>query len=73
MSLDRSSDALLIASLARLWPHREHESSAVAGLLCRTGIHFWRRLETSQLAPRRNVRFCFWCSKIKLDGVIHNP
>lgn len=58
MSVDRSADAVLIASLARLWPHREHESTAVAGLLCRTGIHFWRRLETSQLAPRRNVRFC---------------
>ena len=71
--LERSPDVSLIASLARLWPNREHESNAVAGLLCRVGIHYWRRLDTSQLAPGRDVRFCFWCSKIELDGVIHNP
>jgi hypothetical protein len=73
MNLDRSADSSLIASLARLWPHREHESSAVAGLLCRAAIHYWRRLDTSHIAPGRDVRFCFWCSKIELDGVIHNP
>ncbi len=73
MNSERSPDASLIASLARLWPNREHESSAVAALLCRIGVHYWRRLDTSQLAPGRNVRFCFWCSKIELDGVIHNP
>ena len=37
MNLERGPDASLIASLARLWPNREHESSAVAGLLCRIG------------------------------------
>ena len=73
MDNDRNRDAPLIASLARLWPNREHESSAIAGLLCRAGIHYWRCLDTSQLAPGRDVRFCFWCSKIKLDRVIHNP
>ena len=73
MNSEHSPDAPLIASLARLWPNREHESSAVAGLLCRVGVHYWRRLDTSQLAPGRDVRFCFWCSKIELDGIIHNP
>jgi hypothetical protein len=73
MNLDRSADASLIAAMVRLCPHREHEASAVAGLLCRAGIHYWRCLDTSQLAPGREVRFCFWCSKIKLDGVIHDP
>ena len=68
-----SCDAELAASLARLWPNREHEASAVAGLLCRTGIHYWRRLDLAELAPGRNVRFCFWCSKIEIDGIVHTP
>jgi hypothetical protein len=68
-----SSDAELASSLARLWPHREHESSAVTGLLCRVGIHYWRQLDLADIAPNRNVRFCFWCSDIKIDGVIHTP
>lgn len=69
----RSSDAELATSLARLWPNREHESSAVAGLLCRLGVHLWRRLDLAELAPGRDIRFCFWCSKIEVDGVIHTP
>ena len=73
MTKDDSSDAALVASLARLWPNREHEASAVTGLLCRLGIHHWRRLDTSKLAPERDVRFCFWCSKVELDGAIHTP
>jgi hypothetical protein len=68
-----SSDAELAVSLARLWPNREHEASAVAGLLCRVGVHYWRRLDLAELAPKRDVRFCFWCSKIEIDGVIHTP
>ena len=73
MNVERSPDASLIDSLARLWPNRQHESNAVTGLLCRVGIHHWRRLDTSLLAPGRDVRFCFWCSKIELNGVIHYP
>ena len=68
-----SCDAELAVSLARLWPNREHEASAVAGLLCRTGIHYWRRLDLAELAPGRDVRFCFWCSKIEIDGIVHTP
>ena len=68
-----ASDAELAASLARLWPNREHEASAAAGLLCRMGVHYWRRLDLTDLAPNRNVRFCFWCSKVKIDGVIYTP
>jgi hypothetical protein len=66
-----SFDAELAMSLARLWPHREHESSAVTGLLCRAGVHHWRRLDLTDIAPNRSVRFCFWCSNIEIDGVIH--
>jgi hypothetical protein len=67
------TDAELVASLARLWPNREHEAIAVAGLLCRVGIHYWRRLDLAELAPNRDVRFCFWCSKIEIDGTVHTP
>ena len=67
------SDEEVVASLARLWPNREHEAIAVAGLLCRVGIHYWRRLDLSEFAPNRDVRFCFWCSKIELDGKVHTP
>jgi hypothetical protein len=73
MNTKSSSDAELAVSLARLWPNREHEASAVAGLLCRVGIHYWRRLDLTDHAPNRNVRFCFWCSKIEIDGTVHTP
>jgi hypothetical protein len=62
-----SCDAELAISLSRLWPNREHEASAVAGLLCRLGIHYWRRLDLTDLAPSRDIRFCFWCSKVEID------
>jgi hypothetical protein len=73
MNNSSSSDAELAVSLARLWPNREHEASALAGLLCRVGVHYWRRLDFAELASKRDVRFCFWCSKIEIDGVIHTP
>lgn len=71
MIAENSPDAALVASLACLWPNREHELSAVAGLLCRVGIHYWGRLDISKLAPGRDVRFCLWCSQVELDGVVH--
>jgi hypothetical protein len=73
MTIRSSSDAELAASLARLWPNREHEANALAGLLCRTGLHYWRHLDLTDHAPNRNVRFCFWCSKVEIDRVIYTP
>jgi hypothetical protein len=73
MFTENSSDAELASSLARLWPNREHESSALASLFCRMGIHSWRQLDLTDIAPNRKVRFCFWCSDIKIDGVIYTP
>lgn len=67
------SDSELASALARLWPNREHESSAVASLLCRIGVHYWRQLDLTEFTPHRNIRFCFWCSNIKIDGTIHKP
>jgi hypothetical protein len=67
------ADATLIASLAKLWPHRAHESNAIKSLFCSIGLHRWRQLDLSELHPEKEVRFCFWCSKIKVDGIIHDP
>ena len=69
----RPADPALIASLARLWPHREHESNAVKNLFCCAGLHRWRQLDLSELHPERDVWFCFSCSKIKVDGIIYDP
>jgi hypothetical protein len=68
-----SPDAALAGRLAKMWPHREHEASAVAGILCRLGIHFWRRLDVEDMVPGRKVRFCFWCTKVSIDGVHYEP
>jgi hypothetical protein len=67
-----ASDSELAARVAKLWPHREHEASSVLGLLCRAGLHRWRRLDLVILIPNREVLHCFWCSKVKIDGVIHD-
>jgi hypothetical protein len=73
MAYEHPSDSELAVSLARLWPHREHESSAVKNLFCLVGMHRWRQLDLSKLYPRKEVRYCFWCSKIRIDGVIYQP
>jgi len=73
MGSQDAADAELAKSLARLWPNREHESSAPASLLCRIGIHRWRKLDLTDIAPNRNIRFCFWCSNIEIDGATYNP
>jgi hypothetical protein len=67
------SDAELATALAKLWPHREHESSALKSFFCRAGLHRWRQLDLEQLVPKRKVDYCFWCSKIRIDGVIFDP
>ena len=67
------ADAALIASLAKLWTHREHESNAIKNLCFTVGMHRWRALDLSQLHPGKDVRYCFWCSKIEVDGVIYEP
>jgi hypothetical protein len=69
----RSGDVALVASLAKLWPHREHESSAVKNLCCCVGLHRWKQLDLSELYPGKEVRYCFWCAKIRVDGVVFTP
>lgn len=65
-------DAELAVRAARLWPNREHEASSVLGLLCRVGLHRWRRLDLAALAPDKEIVHCFWCSKVKVDGVVYD-
>ena len=65
-------EAELAARVARLWPHRKHEASSVFGLLCRLGLHRWRQLDLETLIPGKNIFHCFWCSNVKIDGVIYD-
>jgi len=57
---------------AKLWPNRKHEASSLLGLLCHLGLHRWRRLNLAHLMPNKNVLHCFWCSKVKVDGVVYD-
>jgi hypothetical protein len=68
-----ATDQALIASLAKLWPHREHESNAVKNLFCHIGIDRWLSLDSKELYPEREVRYCSWCPRIKIDGVVYYP
>jgi hypothetical protein len=63
------SDAELARSLARLWPHRVHESSVWKNLLCGLGLHRRAQHDLQQQAPGREVWFCRWCEKLWIDGV----
>ncbi len=68
----RCSDAEFARSLARIWPHRLHESNWLKNVFCYFGWHSWRQLYLDGLLPaRREVRFCFWCDKVKVDGTVH--
>jgi len=68
-----SSDAVLAASLAKLWPHREHESNCFKNLFCHFGLHRWLQLNLGGMAQGKAVWFCFWCARVRVDGVIYDP
>jgi hypothetical protein len=36
-------------------------------------LHWWRRLDLSELVPGKDIHFCFWCKKVKIDGAVHEP
>jgi hypothetical protein len=68
------SDAELAKSMAKLWPNSLHESSALKNLLCHLGLHRWAQLNVENLLPeKKEIRFCRWCSRVKVDGVIYDP
>jgi hypothetical protein len=66
------ADAALAISLAKLWPHREHESNSIKALFCACGVHRWRQLKLDEWLPGKEIRFCFWCSSVKVDGIIYS-
>jgi hypothetical protein len=68
-----ATDQELATSLAKLWPHREHEAPSFSGILCSLDLHRWRSLDTTEIAPQKDVLFCFWCSVVKIDGHIYVP
>jgi len=72
VSENAKPDFALAVRVAKLWPHREHEANSALGLLCRIGLHRWRRLNLTMLVPDKNVLHCFWCSKIKIDGITYD-
>lgn len=57
--------------VAKLWPHRQHESSWLKGLFCTLGVHRWRSLNLTELVPGKKIQHCFWCSKVRIDGRIY--
>ena len=69
---DSGPDLELAVRMAKLWPHRKHEASISAGLLCRIGVHWWRALDLTALVPGRDIHHCFWCSKVRIDGNVYD-
>ena len=70
---NRLPDSELATQVARLWPHRECESNIMLGQFCRVGLHRWQQLDLSELAPSKDIHFCFWCKRVKVDGIVHDP
>jgi hypothetical protein len=67
------NDRDLATSLAKLWPNRLHESNAFKNLFCRVGLHHWARVcLRALLAEGKDVKYCRWCSAVKIDGEIYN-
>jgi len=65
------ADHDLARHVAKLWPHRKHESPALTAYLCAVGFHRWRQLNLAELFPGRKIDHCFWCSNVRIDGVIY--
>ena len=70
-SFPEGPDANLAIRVAKLWPHRKHESNWLKGLFCALGGHQWRSLNLAELVPGKKIQHCFWCSKVRIDGIIY--
>jgi len=60
---DFGPDADLAIRVAKLWPHRQHESSWLN--------HRWRSLNLAEPVPGKKIQHCFWCSKVRIDGKVY--
>jgi hypothetical protein len=54
------------SSLAKLWPHRTHESNWLKQALCALGLHRWYRLHLSGSHGTMDTSFCRWCPRVKV-------
>jgi hypothetical protein len=66
-----ATNAQFARSLAKLWPHRLHESSWLKNLFCWMRLHRWAQLDLRDQAQGREVQFCRWCETIKIDGILY--
>ena len=57
--------------IAKLSPHRTHESNWFKGLLCNFGLDRWYRLNLGAASGESEVRLCRWCPKVKVRGVVY--
>jgi hypothetical protein len=64
MKYDPAADSPDSTMLARLWPHRAHESNWFNGLLCACGLHRWHRVALPGSSEPVEYRFCRWCPAI---------
>ena len=48
-----------------------HESNHLKNLCCHLGLHRWSRLDRSALGLEKDVNFCRWCPKVKIDHMIY--
>jgi hypothetical protein len=55
-----------LASLARLWPNRTHESNWLKDAICALGFHRWYLLDGTNSGSIVKCSFCRWCTKVKL-------
>jgi len=57
--------------LAKLWPHRTHESNWLRDVACRFGLHRWypMTLNDSESGLRIACTFCRSCTEVKVDDV----
>jgi hypothetical protein len=69
---EEGSDHDLARQVAKLWPHRKHESVALTSFFCMMGIHYWRALSLRELCGDKAIHHCFWCSKVRIDGVVYD-
>jgi hypothetical protein len=59
----------IAALVAKLSPHRKHESSWFKDVSCRLGIHGWYQLNLNVSFPVRKISLCRHCPRVRLNGV----
>ena len=66
---DKASDhepVISAESLAKLSPHRTHESNWLKELLCKVGLHRWYYVSMESSIPGKELVLCRSCPKAKL-------